>query len=763
MRNGRSLLGACCPLILLAALAAAGPRVYGSDREPPTGLSTASGEQGALQALWRDLQRGLASDLATVDSRLFIYPLGMDSGREGMVVRWTARLPRAILALPDAPRQQAINTLEQRLQRELTQLPAAAHGATAIHFLPAPSAVAILRRDANRAFDLGDFSTFLALHRLLAVLKPHPLEASPDKARRLQIAQSALAGDPQSPWTVPLPAPGPLVPIDPKGLEGVSDETGLWHWDTDRLMALDPYRQVRWQRPLPRRAQVWAAGSYALVWSPLSTLLIDTEGDERSLSLPPAIRPLGMHGDAAWFYQGRQVYRYRLREQDHSRLSLPAVPLLPPLVNGDTSLWLSEYEVVLVEGAEVRHRYVHGLRLSGQLRWLSPPGQQQPILRMRDGEDRQYWRLSPYPEAADRVTAMHHANRALRHREALELWRTIPEENRHRAGSELAIALLAILGDQNAEPAPLELTEALNVVEDDHWRLRLLAEIHRRQGLDASLLTIATSLAAAHPHLAISREPVVRPVHPSEDWRYLISAETWKTLVSDEQNHAAAQERRIHAFVADDDHAKPPEPLRLKRHRQPGADTRLLIGDDEVTLVFGPDHTQLSRFAGPASDGRLRWRQRWAAPDYLPGRSVDATGDMLMVAEGQSRLHAIDPHSGQRLAALRVPNGLAMVSQARLLTAGRIAILHPISVNRQVTLVDASNTETIGLEYPARWWFNLGGELFIYDGQDSLLALPSKRRLAMPKPAFATAPWTGNGIISDGELHWRAIWQAAED
>ena len=45
------------------------------------------------------------------------------------------------------------------------------------------------------------------------------------------------------------------------------------------------------------------------------------------------------------------------------------------------------------------------------------------------------------------------------------------------------------------------------------------------------------------------------------------------------------------------------------------------------------------------------------------GRSVALQDGVLIAAEGQSRLHVLDPRNGQILTQHNVPNGLAMPSR----------------------------------------------------------------------------------------------------
>lgn len=545
---------------------------------------------------------------------------------------------------------------------------------------------------------------------------------------------------------------------------------GPWAVEQGHLLALDPFGQVRWQRSLERRAHIWTDHQWALSHSPHGLWLIHWRGAARQLTMPKDIKPLGLIGGFAWFAQGQTIYRLDPQRDTVSQLQLPSQAVALPVVRGAHSLWLGADEYFLFHDGRLSGRYLHGLeaKTGWELQTLHDPHGIAAALTIYDPLGDRHWQITAFPEDSSPVLRPGHLNRAGRHSEALAAWQSLDETQRRSASIPFAVSLAAL-----GRAAEWTVEEALQWIDDPHWRLRAALALLGTQPAESHHRLLLRRLALASPESLLPNGADHLPLHPVSRWPQVISAHTLAQVLEDN----ALPFPPNFALGEPQPHAADTTVETLQRHRAAGEDTRLFLGEDELQLHFGPNFTEISRWQGPTSDQRLRWRLRWPTISSLPGRSIDARSGVIIVGEGQSRLYAINAESGRLLGQARVPNGLAMPSQSHYLShsrheegLGHFAILHPIAVNNQLTVVSCEyppgsqtrplpRPETINLAQTARWALAVGPHLLVAEHSGQVRLFPGGEAIHWPGDIPTSAPSiTAQGLVYDSRL-----WPWADD
>ncbi len=240
-------MGRILPLCLLvAALVAAEP-------EP---LAAQGDQVAAIHHALQALTRGDPAPLAALPAATFRAPIGIaDPVDAGLLRRWTAFLPQAIARAPEPGRTAVIQALDA-LFLAAAGSDGSAQERLAPDFLPAPAAIAVLRRQADRSFDRGDLAAFLAIAAWLegtgaddASLHGRRMAARnlaglvPDHEADLPILAVLPSRRPS------MPSPGPVPATDGTGAAMRWRRLGVW------LAAVDHRDAVLWQRAVDRQAE----------------------------------------------------------------------------------------------------------------------------------------------------------------------------------------------------------------------------------------------------------------------------------------------------------------------------------------------------------------------------------------------------------------------------------------------------------------------------------------------------------------------------
>lgn len=755
--------------------------VAGMDGAEPPPLRSSSEHGAAMQRLWRALHDQERTDIPLVESHLLLgnYARPHDDDSQ-LMLRWSRALAQAIRHHPQNESLSA--ALDRALRRELEADTAPADSLAAA-FLPAPLARHMLVRRAQAAFDRGAFSAYLGYRMLLQEVGDHSLDHDPQRAQRQAVAWDWIWSNPRYSWWPELQPPGPVLAfadLEPKDWHPHQVQAGAVRWQHDHhlLMAIDPLDRVLWQRNLDRRALLWTGAGAALVAQGDRLQRIDEQGQASDLLVPPDISVIGIRGGFIWLRGAEYHYRLAINADpdDYQRFRLPAASIGPPIVRGDASMWLTDHECILVRDGTIVGRYLHGLAVDDS--WSLQQGQLQihdqsrprKAIVITDGYDQQYL-LQPFPTSTQALLLPGHLNRALRYQQALDAWQALEPEQRRMASDELARSLIALGPDSG-----WNLDQAWQWIEDPAWRLRVLWRFATPRALSHSSWRSSAQLAHADTLQSlltvINQQQVLLPVgvpdlplHPSSTWDFVMSnrglRQSLQLKAPDQRMVPQLPEllrRGSSPLQAPRPHALTQAAGSIQRRQDAQGNTQRLLDGQLLRVQSDNESTSVALHQSDEAASPLLWRHRWQAPGYLPGRSLDIHGDWLLVAEGQARLHVLHRRNGVRVRAARVPNGLAMPSQARYLSDGTLAILHPISVNTQLTLVEADDRpRTINLPQPALWSVAVDDRLLVALSSDTIRVYPDGVSFTWPGELPQRAPQVLDiGLAADGMLWpWR--------
>ncbi|MBA2481985.1 MAG: hypothetical protein H0V44_15065 [Planctomycetes bacterium] len=187
-------------------------------------------------------------------------------------------------------------------------------------------------------------------------------------------------------------------------------------------------------------------------------------------------------------------------------------------------------------------------------------------------------------------------------------------------------------------------------------------------------------------------------------------------------------------------------------------------GSLRIALTRGAGTTQLACWDSRGS--QLRWHARWEADPTVPSRALALSDGYAVVSEG-ARLVLVDGLTGEQLMRTQTPGVDALASQALVLSPWRMALLHPLDVNRELVLFDgvptsgftrASPTTTmlrIVLPSPARWMVPTGsGDALVKLSDGRLFLYPGARPTTLPPALDGDIPpiSTPEGLVRAGRL-----------
>ncbi|MFW5859311.1 MAG: hypothetical protein ACOCYP_04750 [Planctomycetota bacterium] len=652
-------------------------------------------------AVIASLREGDLAPLRTCPADWFLAPLGLPQS-PGLLEHWTLALRRAISELDPQLQREARACLEAHYRRLASTVAPPPQ-----RFVPAPSALAALARQADRAFDHGRFRRFLALSQDVP-----GGEATLRYAERRAVAQAYLGHARHGSGLPEGYHPGPLRVYTPRRV--YFQDEGLhvrWQRDGSVLMARGPDGQVRWQYHGDERARVAAGSGGAVLVHAEHCQLLDEHGTLRTQACPAEAALLGVRGGLAWFANGSAVSGLSVGSSHVVGFTLPETPLIPPLVHGGDSLWLGPRFLTQVDHDHVVGRWEHDLERPEHWRFClvdDLPGLVGP-----DGSHRL---ISHLDEAlrfcADPSQAAQWQLRAGRDTAAWKQALALPP------GADRVRALLRILAVRPAFIRSCPMREQLLAVDSP----LALHALHAIWSLDPDLLTpdertrlerLATQLAGtwlcADEHIS----PVAR------HWSHAYTGRLLLRLLRD-----GRERERYH--------------LALGRHPDRGMLHRL---DDtwlQLQILRDGGTTVLAR----TGEDHPLWRVSWPGSTALPSRSLSLRDGWLLVLEGQHRLTFLDPRDGRRMATVPIASKLAFPSQMAIHDPQRFAVLHPISVNTHLSLIERTgdgNRDVVTHELPtfASWIIPHSGGYLVRFHDGSHRRYPGGERVD-PPPELAT-------------------------
>ncbi len=645
--------------------------------------------------------RGEVAPLRSCPADWFLAPLGLPRS-PGLLEHWTLALRRVISGLEPAQQRPVLDCLEDHYRRLGTSLPPPPQ-----LFVPAPSALTALTRQADRAFDRGRFRHFLALSQDVS-----GGQAALRYAERRTVARAYLGHAKHGSGLPDGYHPGPLRVYTPRRV--YFQDEGLqvrWQRDGSVLMARGPDGRVRWQYHGRERARVAAgSGGAALVHAGRCQLL-DEHGALRTRPCPPEASLLGVRGALAWFASGHAITGLSVGSSHAVDFTLGETPLIPPLVHGSDSLWLGPRFLTQVSHDRVVARWEHDLERPEHWRFCLVDDL--PGLVGSDGSHRLIGHLDEALRfCADPSQAALWRLRAGRDTVAWNQALTLPP------GADRARALLRILAVRPAFIRSCPARERLLRV-DSPLALHALHAIWR---LDPDLLTTdersrLEQLAAQLSGTWLCADDRISPV--ARHWSHAYTGRLLLRLLRDGREH-----ERYH--------------LALGRHPDRGMLHRL---DDtwlQLRILSDGGTTVLAR----SGEDRALWRVTWPGSTALPSRSLSLRDGWLLVLEGQHRLTFLDPRDGQRVATVPIASKLAFPGQMAIHDPRRFAVLHPVSVNTHLSVIEATgdgNREVVTHELPdfASWVIPHAGGYLVRFHDGSYRRYPGGEQVE-PPPELAT-------------------------
>ncbi len=316
-------------------------------------LPTAGNEHAAVVHALLSLARGDSQPLLMLPGHLISdAPAIVDPHDAALARRWTTLLPLAIARLPPVRQAPVLAALDEFYTQAV-----ALGTVQPWDYLPAPTANQAVAQAAAHAFDLGHLRLALSLV---------------DNGAQAAAARELLNQ----------PLPRPALPTASRPQAAAAHL--LQHGD-GWLFGLDAAGRVRWQRRCERQAQVIIGECAALIVETAGAAVIDGDGLTRPLPpLPNFAKPCAVTDHCVWFVAGTHAWRVVLGETLLVKdLTLPALPLGPPLLRGDDAWWLTRESLVMTRGATISECLPHLLHLSPMASLVA----QAHGAEIRDGQD----------------------------------------------------------------------------------------------------------------------------------------------------------------------------------------------------------------------------------------------------------------------------------------------------------------------------------------------------------------------------------------
>jgi hypothetical protein len=580
-------------------------------------------------------------------------PQGLADGN-GVIERFSNVLQRR---LPADPHQRG--TIVAALESH-ARLLAEDDVAGALDALPATSAIARVAAAAHRAWDRDDLPRFRFLAERL-VTGGWVDGAAPAWGTRLALASTpAPTAVRQVQHLTPLDTAPPLQ--RPPSLARREGSTVTVH---------DVVGRALYRLAVGPRAVLHDDGRLAVLLDDHSAWLLGPTVPRLLPAGAAAERCLGVAGGWSWWHVGEgRVSALDTSGAGRLLVQLPETPLAAPLPwNGGWCFLSSRFLLVVsADGAGVQ---VLRHRLDAAPGWcLHDPDK--PLLLSDDGRA---WALAMLTENARRAQRWQALADADTPAPVLSEALASPaaDDDERRA---LAQALLAT----PATSAAVALVPQLNPAQ----RLQVLLRRHLLVGdgvwataLERDAAAAATAPLAAHP----DDDPRDDPHGDGRRWRHLrtptgalrsLRGERSETEQPARNDRSTGALRWWWAGCA----------LTVRAAQRPG------FGNETVVTARDASGTQL-------------WQRRWSSPGYLPGRHLAVADGHLVVSEGLSRLHILDPDDGRLVAVHLVADSLAMPERVRVLDDGAVAISHPIGIDNRLRWLPGGEDQR--LPSPARW------------------------------------------------------------
>lgn len=655
---------------------------------------------------------------------------------------WSYQLQALLPQLSADHRQAVVEALEQRTL-ELAELgPLSPSDACVL--LPAPSAVAVVRRAANRAFDRADFRTYRQLAARLDATAP---DWEPPAARARRAVAAAATGIELDPSALPharqladdLPAP---VPSAGAGV--------VWQVGNGHLAACDRWGRVQWQVAVPARAEIMTGPGAAAVIDYQRLVLIDEAGNQFLHPKPRAVRALGVSGGQVWFTAEHTVYGIAPGQGAVTSIVLPTAPLGPPIVAGSSSLWLTAHDVVRVNGETITDRWRHGLAANPDWRLVHDG------FGVRVGAGHQWWSLQPGPASPSPRQQLAMAVASYDVNAALAAWDAITEPT--EADTRLALAAHLLAG------ATLDHATALSLCQTpaDRALIAMIASDGLRQ---PALTTAALAAGNADQRLVI---PVASPelaLAAPVWWHHTITGaglRQWAARDYSDAAHAATAAPAIIGLERPRDEASARGPGKAERLDDPSTSLMTVAGDWRIGLSVTADNLELSVWLQATNE--LLWQRRIEHLNATPSQHLRLVDRRLVLTQGGSRVLVFDPDTGVSLLQADLPAGGTLAGVGAVDGLGRIALLEPPGVGLTISLVDPvaatpARRQQQRQASPARWIVGTADGLISAHRDGSLRRWPGGAVLASDNE-LASGPRpraTLRGLERDGRLWpWRS-------
>ncbi len=702
------------------------------------------------------LARGDTSAVEALPLSAFLDPVARpDPHHDGLARRWTTALPAALARLDATARAHALTRLDARYRTLAGNRSGSERARLASAFLPAPAAMNDLRRAGDRAFDLGRFADYLGMAYLLAGGAP-----GGDDTRRQEVALQLSGLGPQVDVSLHLPSPGTPVPSAGSGVVPQGHLALRWLIVPGWVLACDPFGEVVWQYRIDRLAQVTTGPGAVMVRDSSGLRALAENGTVTTLPpLPSGARVLTIAGGAAWFATGERAWRLVLADGAIQALALAAPPLGAPIVRGPQSLWLTARELLLFDGERLVHRFQH--RLPAASGWCLGVDGERPVVM---ADDQRVWRLESIAEQLTHLDALAQAELLIRARRYDDALRVLGEPTNDARRSLILRAHLAQGPAHIVAQGDVAFTWCVNTQDR---ALVLLAHLAASDPHGRALHAVDDATPAQQPLLAALDALSARDQDwwltdrggdlgdDSALWDHACSAQAWvewraaranAVMIPDIASDGVLLEITAQTIAQEQ---RPPTGSAVRQ-----SDGSLLLAGHTFRLERNLDAMTVTCHG---ADGVLRWRHRWRPASFLsaPSQTIDVRDGVVLVVEGGLRLNAFDAALGQRRGMFIVDD---LASGTAFLLADTLALIGPLGIDTQLTLVDGRGVvRTSTMPAAARWMLPLGQDLLVMGQDGSARLMPAGRMVTLPQALSRSrsAPRVvAAGLVLDDQL-WR--------
>jgi hypothetical protein len=697
-----------------------------------------------------ELSRGNASYFETLTAADFLTPSARPSAHaEDVFIRWTHIIPQVLERL--SPEQK--NIILSRLDAHFMTLRSTAENpvALACAFIPAPSAVKEVQRAANHAFDHGRFADFLGLAYFL-----------PDQSdERLPIAQQLIGWGAQVDPAWQLTTPG-LPQLTEKYPTPAPLPTRGVRWDVvpGWLFARDPFAQIIWQYRIDRNATTLIGPHVVFVRDSMGSRIIDKNATIRPLPpLPSDTQALGLSDTAGWFVAGKRVWHFALTDGTVSEVVFPEPPIGAPLLRANNSLWLTEHELILLDGERITQRVRH--QLPAENTWRLAFHETTPLIV---GDNNQHWLI---PSLSEQTTLAHSAETLAALLAAQSFTHIIsatknisePFAQSFYVRAHIGLALqhkdqstLHQLSTSDVRDKALLLSAQLSLLDPQkNYRFSPTHNEARQRDLYQEM----DAFCQQQPQALLTSD-ADNLLDPENLWSHQMSATAWTAWRLYQQQILTEIPAQIQVH-ADATIIAPPSATTTATRRNEQGD--IVLENGVLRLQRTHDLISLSLVN---SAQQVLWRQRWRSRAFItvPSLTMDVHDGFIFVYEIGLRLTVLDPHLGLigGQYELNELNGIPY-----FLTPNTLAIIAPLGIQNTLTWFHNDQSSEEPLPIPARWACvvpatnGISATLIMRDQEKNLWRFPGKTPLAWPNQIsqLLTAP----EITPAGVRHDHMLWE----